>query len=129
MKTILDKINKAYEIEANKTELGKHEVNLALVDDIASMTAKAKQIATDLSRAVDTASKLKKDYDAQVAIIKKQYPIASKFQDAEDKLWEKASKTAADLGLKREDIKGWKEFADSGISVNSAINGANNYMS
>jgi len=34
MKTILDKINKAYKIEANKTELAKHEVELGLVQDI-----------------------------------------------------------------------------------------------
>jgi hypothetical protein len=34
MKTILDKINKAYEIQANKTELGKHEVELAVADNL-----------------------------------------------------------------------------------------------
>lgn len=33
MKTILDKINKADEIQAKKVELGKHEVELALIDD------------------------------------------------------------------------------------------------
>ena len=34
MKTILDKINKADEIQAKKVELGKHEVELALIDDL-----------------------------------------------------------------------------------------------
>lgn len=44
MKTILDKINKAYEFEANKTELAKHEVELALIDEFnneASIVTKA----------------------------------------------------------------------------------------
>jgi len=43
MKTILDKINKAYEIEANKVELGKHEVELALIDE-------AKKIVNELTK-------------------------------------------------------------------------------
>lgn len=34
MKNILDKINKADEIQANKVELGTHEVELASIDDI-----------------------------------------------------------------------------------------------
>ena len=34
MKNILDKINKADEIQAKKTELGTHEVELASIDDI-----------------------------------------------------------------------------------------------
>lgn len=34
MKTILDKINKADEIQAKKVELGTHEVELGLVQDI-----------------------------------------------------------------------------------------------
>jgi hypothetical protein len=43
MKTILDKINKAHEIEANKTELAKHEVELALIDE-------AKKIVNELTK-------------------------------------------------------------------------------
>jgi hypothetical protein len=45
MKNILDKINRADEIQANleldKTELAKHEVNLALVDDIKKLIQEA----------------------------------------------------------------------------------------
>ena len=37
MKNILDKINKADEIQANKVELGTHEVELALVDDVQAL--------------------------------------------------------------------------------------------
>lgn len=43
MKNILDKINRADEIQANleldKTELGKHEVELALVDDLKKLAS------------------------------------------------------------------------------------------
>ena len=34
MKNILDKINKAHEVEATKTELGKHEIELTLVAEL-----------------------------------------------------------------------------------------------
>jgi hypothetical protein len=122
-------LNDIFKKLEGKTELASHEVNLGLVEDIATMATKAKEIGKQLNDAVETADKLKVEFDKNVAIIKKLYPQASKFQDAEDKLWEKASKSAADLGLKREDIKGWKDFADSGLTVNSAINGANSYMS
>jgi hypothetical protein len=47
MKNILDKINKADEIQAKKTELGTHEVNLASVKD---MQADAKRIETAIKR-------------------------------------------------------------------------------
>lgn len=43
MKNILDKINKADEIQANKVELGTHEVDLALIDDIQKLQIKANQ--------------------------------------------------------------------------------------
>lgn len=113
---------------AGNVELSEVKVDLGLVEDINTMTQKAKQIATELGNAVNAADKLKLEFDKQVAIVKKAYPVASKYQDSEDKIWERAQKAAADLGLKREDIKGWKEFTDTGIDVNSAINGANKYM-
>lgn len=54
MKTILDKINKADEIQANKVELGKHEVELAIVDDI-------KKLQITANKSEDTAlNELKK---------------------------------------------------------------------
>jgi hypothetical protein len=123
-KNVLNKLSK---IES-KVELGAVRVDLALADDIKTMAAKALQVANDLDGAVVAADKAKAEFDKQVALVKKFYPVASKFQDAEDKLWEKATKSATDLGLKREDIPGWKEFADNGLDVNSAINGANKYM-
>ena len=49
MKTILDKINKAYEIEASKVELGTHEVELGLVQDILVEYKKGKNNRTFVS--------------------------------------------------------------------------------
>jgi RNA 3'-terminal phosphate cyclase len=43
MKNILDKINRADEIQS-KVELGKHEVELALIDDLKEIVAKGKQV-------------------------------------------------------------------------------------
>lgn len=41
MKNILDKINRADEIQSNKVELGTHEVELALIDDIKKIMDRA----------------------------------------------------------------------------------------
>ena len=55
MKNILDKINKAYEVEATKTELGTHQVQLALLDELkvyAKNTAKYSAEYTKKSAAI-----------------------------------------------------------------------------
>ena len=62
MKTILDKINKAHEIEATKTELGTHEVNLASIKD---MQADAKRIEA----AIKKIENLRSSYKAEVSKI------------------------------------------------------------
>ena len=46
MKNILDKINKAHEVEA--TKLGTHEVELALFDDIKSSIEGARKLKTEI---------------------------------------------------------------------------------
>ena len=124
--------------EANKTnvELASERVELGVVEDIAAASAKAKQISNDLFDAVDKAdnmqielNKLQTEFQKQVATVKKLYPTAEKYQQAEDKLYEKAVAAAKNLGLSERDIKGWDDFSKSGISVNSAINSANKYMS
>ena len=43
MKNILDKINKADEIQANKVELGTHEVNLASIQDLEKIIISAQK--------------------------------------------------------------------------------------
>lgn len=129
--SVLEKISKINE----STELASHKVDLGLVEDIATATNAAKQIADTLNAAVTKAddiqvqlSKLQTEFNTQVANVKKLYPQAEKFQTNEDKIWDKAKTAADNLGLKREDIKGWADFQKNGLSVNSAINMANKYM-
>lgn len=56
MKNILDKINRADEIQAklelDKTELAKHEVELALVDDLKKRYSDAKKLANEIEGAL-----------------------------------------------------------------------------
>jgi len=118
-----------------KTELKSEKVELGLVEDIATAANNAEVISKDLETLVLKADNLnkvilesQKELQSAISNVKKAYSVAEKFQANEDRLWEKASKSAADLGLNREDIKGWKDFADKGLKVNSAINGANKYM-
>lgn len=47
MKNILDKINRADEIQS-KVELGKHEVELALIDDLKEIVTKGKQVQSSM---------------------------------------------------------------------------------
>jgi hypothetical protein len=90
MKTILDKINKAYEIEANKTELGTHEVNLALADDVKKAYTEAiaaRKKAFDIMQKIkaDTATALKQLNDIKAAN-QKALPIFDKYEAAAKEL-------------------------------------------
>ena len=90
MKTILDKINKAYEIEANKTELAKHEVNLALADDVKKAYTEAiaaRKKAFDIMQKIkaDTATALKQLNDIKAAN-QKALPIFDKYEAAAKEL-------------------------------------------
>jgi len=90
MKTILDKINKAYEIEANKTELSKHEVNLALADDVKKAyneAIAARKKAFDIMQKIkaDTTTALKQLNDIK-ATNQKALPIFDKYEAAAKEL-------------------------------------------
>lgn len=126
---------KVAELTAEKTELAEVKVDLALVDDLANITKSGTVIANELEQSVNKADQIKaemaqkqKDLDAQIKLIKKSYDAAAKWQTAEDKLYAKVEKATADVGIKKEEIKGWKEYFDQSMNVNSAINGANKYM-
>ena len=120
----------------DKVELASERIELGIVEDIAAASAKAIQISNALFDAVDKAdtmqvelNKLQAEFQKQVANVKKLYPNAEKYQQAEDKLYDKAVAAAKNLGLSERDIKGWGDISKNGISVNSAINAANKYMS
>jgi hypothetical protein len=90
MKTILDKINKAHEIEANKTELAKHKVNLALADDVKKAYTEAiaaRKKAFDIMQKIkaDTATALKQLNDIKAAN-QKALPIFDKYEAAAKEL-------------------------------------------
>jgi len=134
MNTMKSVYNKLFKEET--TELSSHKIELGIVEDIAAASQKAIQISNALFDAVDKAdnmqvelNKLQSEYQKQVDAVKKLYPTAEKYQQAEDKLYDKAVAAAKNLGLSERDIKGWGDFSKNGISVNSAINAANKYMS
>jgi hypothetical protein len=90
MKTILDKINKADEIQANKTELGTHEVNLALADDVKKAYTEAiaaRKKAFDIMQKIkaDTATALKQLNDIKAAN-QKALPIFDRYEAAAKEL-------------------------------------------
>jgi len=130
-KEIFERISAIEKVELSEVK----KIELGLVEDIATASKNADQIALDLTNATKKADEFnqviidaQKQLQTAIANVKKAYSSAEKFQTAEDKIWDKATKAAADLGLSRNDIKGWTDFEQNGIKVNSAINGANKYM-
>lgn len=129
-KNVLKKLSK---IES-KVELAEVKVDLALADDIKTMTAKATTIANELlkaSKSTDLAKieldKITADYNKQLALVLKIYPDAVKFKDAEETLTLKALKSTADLGIDIYSIPSFKEFESAGTDVQVAINNAKKY--
>ena len=74
MKTILDKINKADEIQAKKVELGKHEVNLALISEISDSVKKInlQKIVEPVKTAADKSYSLLLEESKKLPIIQQQ---------------------------------------------------------
>jgi SMC interacting uncharacterized protein involved in chromosome segregation len=125
---MIDEITRHLNSKSDKVELKAEKIEMGLVEDIAKLTSQAKVLGKNLNDSVNTADKLKKELETEVSKVKKLYSEAEKFQTAEDKIWEKAKKATADLGLTYSSIKGWKEFESAGIQVNSGINGGNKYV-
>ena len=117
-----------------QTELASHKIDLGVVEDIASSTAKANKFEADILSLVkdaDTATaQLKTIQDnltKQIASIQKLATDALKNYDAQDKIWDKAKIAAENLGLKKEEIKGWKEFENSRLTIRKAFDAANKF--
>jgi len=117
-----------------QTELASHKIDLGVVEDIASSTAKANKFEADILSLVkdaDTATaQLKTIQDnltKQIASIQKLATDAEKNYDAQDKIWDKAKIAAENLGLKKEEIKGWKEFENSRLTIRKAFDAANKF--
>jgi len=86
MKNILDKINRADEIQANleldKTELGKHEVELALVDDVKKYTEELNKLFPEASNIEDKLDKIVKEL---FPLLNKADALVKKIKDIQDK--------------------------------------------
>jgi len=129
-KSIYEKLFK-YE---QATELASHKIDLGVVEDIAASTAKANKFEADILSLVKDAdaatAQLKTIQDnltKQIASIQKLATDAEKNYDAQDKIWDKAKIAAENLGLKKEDIKGWKEFENSRLTIRKAFDAANKF--
>ena len=119
----------------DKVELASERVELGVVDDIASSTAKANKIESDifaLVKEADTATaqlqKIQDGLTKNIATINKLVVDAEKNYDAQDKIWDKAKIAADNLGLKKEEIKGWKEFENSRLSIRKAFDASRKYQ-
>jgi len=118
----------------DKVELASERVELGVIEDIASSTAKANKIEADifsLVKEADTATaqlqKLQEGLTKNIATINKLVVDGLKNYDAQDKIWDKAKIAAENLGLKKEDIKGWKEFENSRLSIRKAFDASSKY--
>ena len=119
----------------DKVELASERVELGVVEDIAASTAKANKIESDifaLVKEADTATaqvqKLQDSLNKNIATINKLVVDAEKNYDAQDKIWDKAKIAAENIGLKKEDIKGWKEFENSRLTIRKAFDAARKYQ-
>ncbi len=108
-RVFFDQLAKAVPFEANKFEAD----ILSLVKDADAATAQLKTIQDNLTK--------------QIASIQKLATDAEKNYDAQDKIWDKAKIAAENLGLKKEDIKGWKEFENSRLTIRKAFDAANKF--
>jgi hypothetical protein len=117
MKNILDKINRADEIQANKTELGKHEVELALVEDVQNLyNAANKSYKANTDQLMSFASKMESSFQK----------TADEYKKALDK-YSQLEKMSKELGVQLPNditkLKGLIEFGlkDSLDSKSNAV--------
>jgi len=107
MKNILDKINRADEIQANleldKTELGKHEVELALIDDFRKLL----NIATADYKEFNDAYNKFNDFKKLVIAFGEKYASNT---DKLESMYSQMFKTSKELGL---DFNSTKEGKDA----------------
>ncbi len=104
MKTILDKINKAYELEATKTELGTHELELSTIKILE-----------------EDAVRMKKGLDKLKALrieMKKTYLDSI---DGANTNWGNFKQKAKELGLNPDDFPLVKNFVDRQRDLDDAF--------
>ena len=127
---ILKKIEKANEVQ--KVELEKHEVELALVDDLNKLVVRMKAIDGALMKSVQKTisaltsfSKIQGDLsDGYLTAIADRDDANADIKEALF-LIDKISKQAKDLGINPNEIKGTKEIVDLTANIEDTINSLN----
>lgn len=104
MKTILDKINKADEIQAKKTELGTHEVELANIQDLVRLVSEAEKSLANFNSLYEKINTLKPQ------IVKLGDQIVASQIDM-NKLAGTFEKQFSELGLKFSDYPEYKRVS------------------
>ena len=111
MNNILDKINKAHEIEAKKTELAKYEVELALNDDV-------KKAFTEAIAARKNVVNIMQKIKAETATALKQLNDIKSVNQKSIDLFDKYELAAKNLGLALPDeIKQQKKNIQDGLTT------------
>jgi hypothetical protein len=105
MKTILDKINKADEIQANKTELAKHELELANIQDLVRLVSEAEKSLANFNSLYEKLNTLKPQ------IVKLGDQIVASQSDMNN-LIRTFGKQFSELGLKFSDYPEYKRISE-----------------
>ena len=130
MKNILDKINRADEIQS-KVELGKHEVELALVDELNALEDRGSAIVELFSKNIDKFEQLilsmediTKKTSQQNEVVNNNKGLAQKWDSEVTKVYAKALDAAKQLGVNKNDIQGLAKLEKTMIAVQDVINKA-----
>jgi hypothetical protein len=129
MKNILDKINKAYDVEA--TKLGTHEVELALVDELNALEDRGSAIVELFTQNINKFEQLilsmediTKKTSRQNEVVNNNKGLAQKWDNEVTKVYSKALDAAKQLGVNKNDIQGLAKLEKTMIAVQNAINNA-----
>ena len=86
MKNILDKINKADEIQANKVELGTHEVELGMVDDFINESNQIIELSKkDIQKVLDALNSAKFQIEVLNEVPRRSIDLLKKYNNLEVK--------------------------------------------
>jgi hypothetical protein len=109
MKTILDKINKAYEIQASKVELGKHEINLGSVENLQKYINDRKTIVSSYDKSRTKLAGIYRDLDDVMEALKGLKSYVIKQNDLAGKDYNAIEASAKELGINANDIPVYKQ--------------------
>jgi len=110
MKNILDKINRADEIQA--TKLGTHEVELGLLDDLNALNAQGEKLRQGVNQVYSLRSQMEK-------YVKEERTKIVKYLSDVEKLTKNAETKAKELGLSLNDNIAYKNAKNRLVELNN----------